>query len=574
MRISTKALLDQIIKNEVKDIPNAKSILQDNILGENKKENFTKKNVEQLINQLLKDISSGAKTKENTLENLKQSDIPKLMKNTMGELKTLLILVKNNKMLIKFAPVLEKLFLNIDQIKPETFKHDLSKTGTLMESKLSSIKTQNMPLELKEVLVSLKSSLLKQIPREKLRVEIVEIILNDKNIEKEPMKVAKELLKKLKISIKILEDLKTDKNSPKNTAKSPNELKIDKSTSGDLSKSLNTLKTNKIDTKNSTNLVKELNANRVNIGNSTSIAHIANALKTNKIDTKQLITLFKKLDNVITKNIPVKDENIKNILKEVKSTLEEPIRQNTQHIKVIDKILTAKEADSIFLKDIKTLVSEIKQSREISKPIIKVLARLDELVDHSKLLDSKIKNSNKKDTSSKVQEEVKKITIEIKKSLIELKDVIKTPQTETLTESKTKEITQIVEQVLKMPEFFSKKLDKATIYEKLQQAVNLIKNELVKTDIKKPIQVEVAKLTNRLETVIKEHIVTKQIVPNQKLLTNTSIKQEITNDIKSTLLSIKHELGVQITPATREISLHVDRLINQIEYFQLVSLGI
>jgi hypothetical protein len=66
---------------------------------------------------------------------------------------------------------------------------------------------------------------------------------------------------------------------------------------------------------------------------------------------------------------------------------------------------------------------------------------------------------------------------------------------------------------------------------------------------------------------------TKQIVPNQKLLIDTPIKLELVNDIKSTLLNIKHELSAQTTPVAREISLHVDRLLTQVEYFQLVSLS-
>ncbi len=131
----------------------------------------------------------------------------------------------------------------------------------------------------------------------------------------------------------------------------------------------------------------------------------------------------------------------------------------------------------------------------------------------------------------------------------------------------------MVEQTLKTPDFFPRELTKATVSEKLQQVVNLIKSELVKSDVKNPLHVEVAKLTNKLEVVIKEQIATKKIVPNQKLLVETPIKQEIANDIKSTLLNIKHELSTLTTPVAREISLHVERLITQIEYFQLVSLS-
>ena len=124
MRVSTKALFNLVSKTDDK---NVKDILQKIVSNKNEllktdlpqsSNTSSQKNVKELLSQLLKDLSSNTKTKENILQEIKQSDIPKLMKNTTTELKTLLDLIKNDKTLSKFAPALEKLLLDVKEIKP------------------------------------------------------------------------------------------------------------------------------------------------------------------------------------------------------------------------------------------------------------------------------------------------------------------------------------------------------------------------------------------------------------------------------------------------------------------------
>jgi len=413
MRVSTKALFNLISKTDTKE---TKEILQK--IVSTKEElpasvGVTKKtNVKELINQLLKELSGNTKTKENILQEIKQSDIPKLMKNTTSELKSLLSLIKSDKTLSKFAPILEKLLLHVEEIKPETLKQSLAKSGTLMESKLSSEKTQTIPVSLKEVLTNLKEVLTKELPKQELKA---------------------------------------------------------------------------------------------------------------------------------------------------------------LHVKTIDRILDTPKADKNFLNDIKTLILNLKQTDSANKPVVKVLAKVEEIVQKSSLVASKVQNasSNAPLISPK---EIAKVVDEVKKVLGELKALVLDSDKKSILEPKSQEIVKLVEQTLKTPEFFPKELNKATISEKLQQVVNLIKSELIKTDAKSPLHVKIENLTNRLENAIKENIATKQIVPNQKLQVEIPIKQELANDIKATLLNIKHELSTQTTPMAREISLHVDRVITQIEYFQLLSI--
>jgi len=490
VRISTKALFNLISKTDDKNI---KDVLQkivsnkDELLKSNLSNSSKKADANVLINQLLKELSSNIKTKENIFQELKRSDIPKLMKNTTSELKTLINLIKTDKTLSKFAPILEKILLHVKDIKPETFKQELAKSGTLMESKLSLEKTQTMPTVLKEVLINIKDLLVNQSPKEPLHVKLLETLLNAKKVDKPFVQTLENLLKEIK-------------------------------SSPDLA--------------------------------------------------KQITPLLKKLDVIVQKSIQPKEANVKELLTDIKQLLAKESKLSASHVKSIDKILEAPKADKGFINDIKMLILDIKQSKGINKPVVQIVAKLEELVQKSTLVESKIQNNSKV-----IQKEILKVQEQIKQVLLELKELTQSSKKEPILEPKSGEIVKLVEQTLKIPDFFSRKLSNATISEKLQQVVNLIKSELVKSDAKNSLNVEVAKLTNKLETIIREQITTKQIVPNQKLLIDTPIKQELANDIKSTLLSMKQELSGQTLPVAREISLHVERLISQIEYFQLLSLS-
>ncbi|MDA7848002.1 flagellar hook-length control protein FliK [Sulfurospirillum sp.] len=495
MRISTKALFNLISKTDDK---NVKEVLQkitsvkEGLLKTDSPQAAKKTDVKELVNQLLKELSNNTKTKENILQEIKQSDIPKLMKNTTSELQRLLSLIKSDKTLAKFTPILEKLILHVKDINPETIKQELAKSGTLMEAKLSSVKTEAMPTTLKEILTNLKEVLVKQVPKEPLHVKLLDTLLNTKKVDKSYVNTLQDLVKEIK--------------------KAP-----------DL--------------------------------------------------PKQIEPLVEKLTSLIQNKIPAKQEAIRDVLVDLKQIiLKTPKQENVLHVKVLEKILDAPKADKAFVSDIKTLITNLKQNSSVDKPVVQVVAKLEELVQKSALVESKIQNTPK-ELAQVTPKEVSKVVADIKQVLTQLKELVKSSKKEPVLESKAQEIAKLVEQTLKTPDFFPKELSKATVSEKLQQVVNLIKSELSKSDVKNSLHVEVAKLTNKLETTIKEQIATKQIIPNQKLQIEVLIKQELANDIKSTLLNIKHELSAQNTPIAREISIQVDRLITQIEYFQLVSLS-
>ena len=483
MRVTTKALFDLALKSDnknVKDTIQKITSAQTDTLT--KSDRVKPSEIKQIVNTLLKELASNTKTKQNILQEIKQSNIPKLMKNTTDEISRLLSLIKSDKSLSKFVPVLEKLLLHVKDIKPETLKQELARSGILLESKLASEKIQTMPMPLKEVLINLKELLVKNLPKQNLQIlKNIDVLLSAKKIDSVFMQSLQSLVK----VIKVLPDL-----------------------------------------------------------------------------PKTVELLLKKLDALPTQT------SVKELLAQIKQLLSKSPQAQALHVKSIEKILDAPKADKGFVNDIKALIVDIKQSKAIDKPIVQTIVKLEELMQKSSLIESKIKN-----TSLVLPKEIQKVTEQIRQVLVELKGLVQSSKKEPILETKSQEIARLVEQTLKSPEFFSRELSKATISEKLQQIVNLIKSEFVKVDAKNSLHVEVAKLANSLEVIIKEQVLTKKIVPNQRLQADVNIKQELANDIKSVLLNIKQELSVQGSLASRELLLQVDRILTQIDYFQLSSLS-
>ena len=512
MRVSTKALFNLISKADTKDV---KAVLSKLALDKANNEVDIKSqnleavkntNTKELIESLLKDLSSNVKTKENTLTTLKQNDIPKQMQNTTKELTSLLNLIKTDKTLVKlqkFVPIIEKLLVHVKDIKPENIKTELSKSGVFMESKLASSKTNIMPEPLKEVLTNLKEAIAKEIPKNTLHIKTIDTLLQATKADKSFVDTLVALVKDIK--------------------KSPEQMQqVEK-----------------------------------------PLAKLDNIIK-------QTGLLLDKTSEETKPKILLKDTNVKEVLANLKEAITKEIPKSALHVKSIDKLLEAPKADKTFMQDIKNLMSDLKSSVPKEKAVVPIVAKLENVVQQSKVVESKIQNAPQ--TTPK---EVEKIAVTIKQVMNELKDLVsKEPEKNApAIAEKSQTIATMADQILKMPDFFPQGLTKATLSEQIQQVVNLIKSELVKTDAKSPLHVEVAKLTSKLESVIKEQVATKQIIPNQKLQEQIPLKTELLNDVKATLLSIKHELHSSNIPAHKEVFAQVDRLLTHIDYFQLVSLS-
>jgi len=467
MKVSANELFSLLSSNTIKK---AQESLETSSKTSTTTQNTT--NAKDLIDTLLKDLSSNTKTKETVLSDLKQSDIEKQMQSTSKELKTLSNLVKADANLSKFNSTLEKLVVDIKDITPENLKSELSKSGVYLESKLVSTTTNTLPNELKESLNNLKESLTQNNSKtDALHVKQIDTLLNAKKADASFVNSLESLVKDLKNSA----------------------------------------------------------------GVSKPIAQ---------------------LESILKQDTPLKDSNVKEVLASLKQSLSSEISKNSSNLQSVDKILQNSTANKEFFQDIKSLLSNLKSSQGTNQSLPNIAAKLENLAQQSGLTESKMQNNSQLNNN-----DVKNLATQIKQSMGELKELL---SGESVKNSSV--LLQSVQNIVTTPDLFTSNL-KGTISDQLQQMANLLKSELSQTDVKN------SKLTQNLETVIKDQLSNKNLVPNQKLTQETSVKNQLMNDVKATLLNIKHDLTGSTTPIHKEILAQTDRLLTQIDYFQLVSLS-
>jgi len=572
MRISTKTLFNLISKSDNKDIKeslkNIELIKGDKSL--NSKSINTKAikhtNTKELIETLFKDISRNTKTKESVLETLKQNDIPKQMQTTTKELQNLLNLIKTDKNLVKYSSILEKSILNAKEISSKNIKSEISKSGVFMESKIASTKKEAMPETLKEVLLNLKNLILKNTPKEEsLHVKTIDTLLNFKQADTKFAQTLIDLVKSIKNNPVLLKKFDQSLKKLENIIKQNISIK-----DSNVQEVLATLKKNILkelpkDSLHVKTIDMLLNTKKVDKFFIENLSNLVKNIKNSQLLTKSIESSLSKLENILNQNAYLKNSNVKKILANMKDNLLKEIPNNSLHVKNIEKLLNTPKADKEFLKNIKMLLNNLKNTKQINKPFIEITAKLEILIQKSELFESKLNNN-----MQVIPSETQKVTSDIKELMTYLKDIL-VKKNILFPTDKSVNLINIVEKILNMNEIFSKNLSKTNISEQLQQVVDILKNRLIKDDVKNSLHVEVSKLTQKLEIVIKEQIATKSIVPNQKFMFETPIKNELVNDVKATLLSIKHELSTSSLPVHREILGQVERILTQIDYFQLVS---
>ncbi|WP_458700547.1 flagellar hook-length control protein FliK [Sulfurospirillum sp. 1307] len=540
MRVSTKEMIELSSKENIKNIKEGvKKFVNLDTKTKAPNTQAPKITSSKLIQTLLKDLSLNAKTKESVSESLKQNEISKQVQNTSKELNTLLNSIKSDKSLFKFAPILEKLLLHVKDINPQNIKTSLLNSGVLMESKMANQTKDIMPENLKEVLATLKKYISNDSPK---ILKTIDLLLNAKKADKNFFNTIQNLIKDIKQDVNLVKSVSLPLTKLESAIKQNAPIK-------DILLQLkNEIKKESLHVKSIDVL---LSSKKMDKGFKNNLENLIK-------DIKKDVVLPNKIDNILTKlqNALEKNTHIKHTLLELKQEIQKNIPKSTLHVETINRLLDAKKVDKVFMQDIKTLLSDLK-----AKPLVKITAKLDNIAQESKLIESKI--SNLVEIPPK---EIEKVTSNIKESMTELKELI----SKTSINEKA-QITNIANQIIATKEVFPKSLNNASVSEQIKQVVNILKSELVKTDIKSPLHVEVEKLANKLEFTIKEQIQSKKIVPNQNL--KMPLKPELLNDVKATLLSIKHEINSTQTPIHKDILVQVDRLLTHIDYFQLVSLS-
>jgi len=456
----------------------------------------------------------------------------------------------------------------------DTLLKDLSKDIGSKDTILEKIKSNELPKVIKgtqKEIVDLLNNLKKEESLKKFEPELKKLLLDIKNVTP---KTLKETLLKSGISLEA-------KIIPSHKNIMPKELKdtllaikeqIKSNIPKDSIKIIDNLL--KIEDKNIP-IKEDIKSLTKSLLPKKDFVKIENFLAGKKIDFKD-ISLDDGIKNDVIKLLKlsnssdkvVKSANIKEIILNLKKSI-----QNPTLIKTIDALVDSKVATKEFIKDIKFLINSLKSFKSEQKPIILETVKLHKNIEDIKILEQSVKNLPSLENFKQYEKEIKRVIGSVKQDLLKVKDLVNTKENlpVKLNLEVKNEIENLIKPILQMPNLpEAKEFTSLNLSVQIQRVVNILKSELITQ--KEKLHVENVKLANTLEKVVKEHIFTKKLVPNQKFQVETSIKTEISNDIKSTLLNIKKELSNLPNP-NKELNLQVDRVLGHIEYFQLVSLS-
>ena len=582
-------------------------------------------NVKDVIKNLFSKLKNNASKTNDLSKLLKKSSVFKDLGKTSSNINSLLKQIQNEPSLSKHKDVLESFLKDIKNIEAKDIKNLINKSGIFLESKLSkNIKENNLNSKLEKVLTQIKTLIEKSLDinsktnstdllsnknntiNKKINT-IITTLLNTKNATEPQIKQAlsniinnlKEVLSTSKIT-KVLE--------------LNNELeKINKSSNLLSSKVLNT------DTKN----IKQSNAEIKNTeGKNPSLE-----LKDEKVILNEKVkTILNTLKQEISKNINPEKQTVLNEINKLLSTiLSESKNINQEKSSFNEKILRNGNNPK---------TSTIENKEDLNKKIIMSQKNVESSKNTKEnILSSKIEikenntNQNKENLKNTIKSENSKeniintekkngninININIKNIILSknislnnvpLKDLLKSVIT--ILENKTdfpnksilSNIRNIINNELKQNDISSInkiKLQNTSNLENLKNNINALKEVLNtsksedKIDLSNILEKSLTStsLSQKLDlskifsstNLPKENTITienlfKTIKTLENLSTKNTLIKELPNikeDLKATLLLMKDEINN--SSLGKESLKHIDKLLTQIDYHQLLSLS-
>ena len=270
---------------------------------------------------------------------------------------------------------------------------------------------------------------------------------------------------------------------------------------------------------------------------------------------------------------------IETILNQIQNLIKEINTPQTKQVnELISKLLQNPNSND-FNANLKTLTTALQNlNNSLSTPQTQNLStlvnQLKTVVNDASLIESKIENNPVSNTTLATKENINTQTKEL---LSQLKnEIIQNPS---LQNNKT--IMPLLENLLKMDNFFSKNENISTLIS--QNSLNNLNSFTsnfssnitpLLTNLKDTLenmnpnnlnlQNQVMKFVEKIENIIKE-------LSNPNIQKNEA--QNLNEDMKSVLLKMQEELSSKTDSKSQELSKQVDKLLTQIDYQQLLSLS-
>ena len=647
MQVSSNTLLNILLPNNNKTLKN--------VLKEADTKNLEQmvQNKNSSINDVLKNLFDQVKNgnKSNaTIENLlKNSNVFKDLGSFPKSLDSVIKQVDTNSSLQKYKPFLESFLKDTKNIDANLLKEQLSKSGVFLESKISQSATNNtdLPKTLEKTLGQIQN-LIKDIntPQTKQINELISKIL-DPNIKNSDEKMAN--VKSLIPLLNQVKDTLLDKNT-QNLSNLTNELKSLINKGSLLESKLQNNPTLEINKAN-------LNANIIKQAEPQTTKELLGELRKElSLDNKQNSSLLTKLDTVLksndlfnkAENQPLMktiltgilnsnemtsaskiNPNISNLLENIKTSMNEPIKQTAQANIQQSQINspTSEVSKEQIQTQTKQILSQLKNefANSMSVPTNDskaIVEKIDNLLKNNDLFSKDTKqvevktllnnliNSKDIDTASKTNQNISNIVLNLKNitqeiSTLENKTLNSTNiinEKAQLTSSLKENLANLKSELANMPNIDSKAINE--VITKLQNSQNLFSKVELTNNLQQNIQNNnlstftnnFASNLNNLLVSLKENIVNVSSNLNNVNIQNqifntidkieTMIKENIqmpnnflkndvnqsSNDMKSVLLQMSEELASKTDQKSQELAKQVEKMLVQIDYHQLLSL--
>jgi hypothetical protein len=621
MIVSNNSILNILLPNDNKAL---KEVLKDADTKTLENLKNSNKNVSDVLKDLFTQLKTGNKT-NTTVENLlKNTNIFKDLGNFTSSVKTLQDEIKNNPSLEKYKPILGSFLKDISSMDDNSLKELLNKSGVFQEAKITNSLLSNttLPKNLEDILNQIKS-LIKNLPQAEIKnIEnlIEKLIQNNKggnttsNIQNNSdLKSLINLLQNLSKQLpdKQVLDLTNLTNQLKNISSNAQlvESKLSNSVEGQIKNLLSQIKeqlqplSNQPEIKTIlSNIDKILKTDTINLQDLKTISSSLETL-TKSNSNPNLNNLSNQLKNLIVNNETIEENfNLRtskeNILTQTKDVLFQ-LKHELQNNKTISNSQTIlKQIDNLILNN--NLFSKNTELIE-PKQLLNQLVNLDEiktattqnsnisnLVNNLKDLTDKITNlENKILSNTPVGEQKNILTQNIKEALTSLKNELLSNNT-----IDSKIANQVIDKLLNIQNLFSK-IELPQDLRALQQTIqaqspnltnfqslfssnidNLILNlkEAIINSSTNPnnlnLQQTILKNVEKLETLLNNFP-----LDSNKLNTKESLQNNIQNDLKTVLLQMQDDLSSKTDPKSIDTLKHVDKMVTQIEYFQLLSIS-
>lgn len=632
MIVSNNTLLNILIPNDNKAL---KNVLQQADARQLSSSSKGGSSVQDIIKNLFSDTISGTKSNETILNLLRNSNVFKDMGNFTSELKNLQSMIKGDSSLNKFEPMVKNFLMNMQNLDNNTLKEQLGKSGVFLESKLNdTLKTNNLPNKIENILSQLKQELSNiNTPQAKEISNLIDKMITTKthtqsslgsdlnnllnNIKNLPeLKSSPQIqnlvnlttqLKSLGTEIQLLgKNVQTLSNTQDTQIKSTPSIPVTETKNNPINQ-LKELLTNikqqlsNVDLPKTTQLTQDINAimNQKNVSmqnvlNQTKslvsqlqnfiinqpssptlnkVSELTNALKISSYNTQpsqEKVTMTMPLNEVKTTNPTTKINEALMSIKQALTNIDSP-KANVL-LQTVNNLLTqAKEIPTQnLLNQTKTVVSQI-QNFIINQPTTPQTNNLMQLTNTLKILAYEPQTqtapiqstTNQQATVQNIQNEPA-VSNKFNETLTSIKSELLNTNSPI-----TKDAIQTIDKFLTQPSLMQ---NQAAFKNSLNELLTTIKTIITNIPTQSNIQpTEIYRLINNLENSIKPG---SELLHPKNLEFNPEIqKTNISNDIKSVLLKLGEELQQQpSSQISNEIYKQVDKLLTQVDYYQLMSL--